>query len=148
MSAPTKAGLGVVDPAILDRSNHTGTQAISTVTALQTSLDGKRNVGGFLSLGAPGAGVLLAGGVLTITKSNHIIDTEAAAAADDLDSISGGEVGDLLVLGTSTSSRDVTVKNSASIICGSDRILSTVSKKIVLLKTASTVWSMLAFADN
>ena len=28
----TKAGLGVVDPDVLDRANHTGAQAISTVT--------------------------------------------------------------------------------------------------------------------
>lgn len=173
MAAPTKASLGVVSPnlvarsnhtgsqaistvtglqtaldAAVQRANHTGSQAISTVTGLQTALDGKRNIAGLFGLGAPGAGLVISGGVITVTQSYHLIDTEAAAAADDLDTISGGAIGDILVLGTASSTRDVTVKNSASIICGADRVLSTVSKRIVLMKTASTVWTMLSFADN
>lgn len=148
MTAPTKAGIDLVDPAVLNRANHTGNQAISTVTGLQSALDSKLQAGTFLSFGSAGSSIAVAGGVLTVTKTNHVIGTEGGAGTDDLDSISGGAIGDLLILGSATGSQDVTVKNSASIICGSDRVLSTTSKKIVLLKTASTVWTMLAFADN
>jgi len=34
----TKASLGVVDPAVLDRDNHTGTQPISSVSGLEDEL--------------------------------------------------------------------------------------------------------------
>lgn len=44
MTAPTKASLGVVDAAVLSRANHTGAQAISTVTGLQDALDAKFDV--------------------------------------------------------------------------------------------------------
>jgi hypothetical protein len=40
-TAPTKAKLGVVDPAVLARANHTGEQAIETITGLQDALDAK-----------------------------------------------------------------------------------------------------------
>lgn len=103
---------------------------------------------GFLGAGATDSALAISSGEITVTRTHHLIDTEASAASDDLDVINGGEIGDILVLGTSTSSRDVTVKNSASIECGSDRVLSDVSKRITLIKRSSTVWTMLAFADN
>jgi hypothetical protein len=162
MAAPTKTSAGVVGSLPIsqvtglqtaldnsvNRANHTGSQAISTVTGLQAALDNKQTIGGLFGLGDPGTPIVISGGVLTITKSHHFVDTEGGAAADDLTSISGGQIGDILVLSTPSGSRDVTVKNGANIVCGADRVLSTASKRIMLIKTASTVWTMLSFADN
>jgi hypothetical protein len=40
-----------------------------------------------------------------------VIDTEAAAAADDLDTINGGSDGDIVVIQIADSNRDITVKH-------------------------------------
>jgi hypothetical protein len=46
MSSADKAKLdGIVTANLLDRANHTGTQAISTITGLQTAIDGRASSG-------------------------------------------------------------------------------------------------------
>jgi hypothetical protein len=56
---------------------------------------------------------VIAGGVLTISPLNRNIrvGTEGAAATDDLDTISGGVVGQVIILGTASNSQDTTVKD-------------------------------------
>ncbi len=51
-------------------------------------------------------------GAITINRSSHSIDTEGAAASDDLDSINGGVEGDLLYLRNISSSRIITLKHN------------------------------------
>lgn len=51
-------------------------------------------------------------GTVTKTQSRHLIDTEAAAASDDLDTISGGNEGDLILLQIANSARVVTIKHN------------------------------------
>ena len=53
----------------------------------------------------------IATGVITITKSYHSVDTEADAATDDLDTILGDVAGDLLILKSEDSARDITAKD-------------------------------------
>jgi hypothetical protein len=53
----------------------------------------------------------IASGAITATSSWMQLDTEASAASDDLDTINGGEAGALLILRTSSSSRDVVVRH-------------------------------------
>jgi hypothetical protein len=50
-------------------------------------------------------------GTITKDRTTHSVDTEADAASDDLDTISGGVEGDILILKIETSSRTVTVKH-------------------------------------
>lgn len=103
-------------------------------------------VGG-ANLGVPST-LTIATDTITITSSNHMVDTEAAAATDDLATINGGTDGTLLILGTFSSVRDVTVKNGiGNIFCGSDRVLNTAGDKILLLKRG-TQWHMICYADN
>ena len=45
------------------------------------------------NLGTP-TELTIAGGIITRTRSNHTVDTQADAATDDLDTISGGVEGD------------------------------------------------------
>lgn len=82
----------------------TGTQRNLTLTAPTITLSGK------LSHGAAGA-LTIATGTITVTKGYHTIDTEAAAATDDLDTINGGAEGDRLVVRAANAARTVVVKD-------------------------------------
>src|SRR5690606_3583259 len=58
-----------------------------------------------------GGEVTIASGEITATASHHRVDTESDAASDDLDTINGGEDGDILVLQPQDSSRTVVAKD-------------------------------------
>lgn len=53
----------------------------------------------------------VASGVITVTKTYHSVDTEADAATDDLDTISGGAEGDILVIRSNNTARTVVVRS-------------------------------------
>lgn len=54
----------------------------------------------------------IASGVITITKSHHRVDTESAAATDDLDTINGGVDGDILILESLNDARTIVVRHN------------------------------------
>ena len=88
---------------------------------------------GLFGLGAPSV-VEISSGAITITQSHHLIDTEGLVAADDLTTINGGQVGDLLVLRVVSTARKTTLKdNVGNIRCGGDFQLANTSYIAVLL---------------
>lgn len=81
-----------------------------------------------------GATLTIATGAVTATHSRHAIDTEAAGASDDLDTISGGAAGQILVVSAANSSRDVVLKDgTGNLKLASDCTLAHVNDKIVLI---------------
>lgn len=69
----------------------------------------------------------IASGAVTATRSMHAVDTEASAAADDLDTINVGSVSDgcLLWLRLVNAARVVTLKNgTGNLVLGEDVVLS------------------------
>jgi hypothetical protein len=50
-------------------------------------------------------------GEITVTKTGHTVDTEAAAASDDLDTISGGANGDFLLLSPADDAHTIVFKD-------------------------------------
>lgn len=81
-----------------------------------------------------GSTLTIASGAVTATHSLHAIDTEAAASTDDLDTISGGTTGQLLILRAANSSRDVVVKDATgNLQLASDCTLAHVNDRIVLI---------------
>ena len=99
-----------------------------------------------------GSTLVVSGGAITITGPGYYkVDTEGAAATDDLAVINGGSIGDIITLSTVSASRDVTVKNdNAQIVCGADFTLSTAYDTITLIKraTTGTSWITIAKSDN
>lgn len=82
---------------------------------------------------APSDGTLtIASGAITVTGVYHLVDTEASAASDDLDTINGGTAGQYLELRTANSSRDVVVTNSGN-------ITTPTGTSITLTSTAMTI---------
>ncbi|WP_172751207.1 hypothetical protein [Ensifer sp. LCM 4579] len=100
------------------------------------------------------ASVAIATGVATLSSlgryGHYFIDTEGGAATDDLDTITDTDArrGDVIILSTFSSARDVVVKNgTGNIVCGADRTLSHANDRIGL-QFNGTSWVMLYFADN
>lgn len=80
----------------------------------------------------------IASGVVTATGNYHKIDTEGAAASDDLDTInwSGGRI--ILVISCRNSARVVTVKDgTGNLQLAGDMVLDNVFDKLVLFWTGS-----------
>jgi hypothetical protein len=97
---------------------------------------------------AAGATLTIASGVVTATHSRHAIDTEAAAASDDLDTISGGAAGQILIVSAANSSRDVVLKDATgNLVLASDCTLAHVNDRIVLISDG-TNWAELCRSIN
>jgi hypothetical protein len=76
------------------------------------------------------------------------VDTEGAAASDDLDTISGGRTGQIIVLSAADNDHDVVLKDgTGNLRLGGDRTLDTTNDTITLYYTGSA-WLELAFANN
>jgi len=83
----------------------------------------------------PNDGTLtIATGAVTVTGANHKLDTEAAASTDNLDTINGGADGQILVLQTVNSARDVVVTTAGNIVTpdGNNIPLSSTSDALTL----------------
>jgi hypothetical protein len=95
-----------------------------------------------------GATLTIAAGVVTATHSRHAIDTEAAGASDDLDTINGGTAGQVLILSAANSSRDVVVKDATgNLQIASDCTLAHVDDRITLISDG-TSWLELGRSVN
>jgi hypothetical protein len=55
--------------------------------------------------------VTIASGAITVSRTHHTVDTEADADPDQLDTINGGIDGQLLILRSQASARDVEVRD-------------------------------------
>ena len=108
--------------------------------------DDSLSVGKFLSFA--GSTLTISGGAITVSRTFHTVDTEGGAPADDLDTISGGDVGDILILSTESSARDVTVKDGSTLRLAGDCVLGSSYDKITLMKVTSTTWVELARSIN
>ena len=80
------AAASIDQPFLLNRANHTGTQAISTVVNLQTSLDAKKNKSDNTTIAQGGTGATTAAGA----RTNLGLGAAAVAAITGAVSQSGG----------------------------------------------------------
>jgi len=90
----------------------------------------------------PSDGTLtIATGSITPTGVYHLVDTEAAAASDDLDTIASPTNGQNLTLRTVNSARDVVITNAGNIVTptGSSITLGTTNETISLLYDSTLV---------
>jgi hypothetical protein len=102
--------------------------------------------GGNVHFGAPivftRSDLTVASGAITPTLSYHRIDTESAAATDDLVTINGGSVGQRLLLASVSGTRDTTIKHGTGnirLVGGTDFVLAGVRDKIELI-CSGTEW--------
>lgn len=82
----------------------------------------------------------IASGAITVTGTNHYVDTESDAASDDLDTINGGYEGGIVILRAAHTDRTVVVKhNTGNILTPNEQDISldTTSKTITLIYDSS-----------
>ena len=90
----------------------------------------------------------IATGVVTITTSFHAIDTEAAAATDDLDTISGGQTGQVLYIHAANGARDVVAKDGTGNLKLVGDFTMNNTEDMLTLIFDGTNWLELARSDN
>lgn len=122
-----------LDRAILYREAFNLITVNSTITSLTSA-------GGF----AAPSEKIIASGEITVTGTNyfrhHTVDTEGDAASDDLDTISGGNPGEILLIRPENGDRDIVCKNGASLIMGSDFTFNNIADSMLLLCVSADVW--------
>jgi hypothetical protein len=90
----------------------------------------------------------IATGVVTITGSYHTIDTEAAAATDDLDTINGGADGKHLVIRAQDSARTVVAKDgTGNLKLAGDHSMDNLEDTLTLISDG-TNWYELCRSNN
>ena len=104
-----------------------------------------------------GSNYVIASGALTITGtvasanknlSRINVDTEGAAATDDLDTITGGVSGDILILAAANSTRTVVCKDgTGNMSLAGDFSMDNTQDRIVLMYEGTT-WFELCRSDN
>lgn len=100
------------------------------------------NVAGKFSLN-PAKSYTIASGIITITNSDIIVDTESAAASDDLVTISGGVNEQIIFLTIANDARNVVIKNAAGNIIlanQADLTLDIAKNDNIVLKYDGTNW--------
>jgi hypothetical protein len=104
---------------------------------------------GWLSVGN-GTATTIATGVITASATNMIVDTEGGAATDDLDTINGGGNGDILLLRSTNSARDIVVKHGTGNIYLNGQVDKTLSHGMdtLLLIRLGPDWGQLSYSDN
>ena len=92
----------------------------------------------------------IAGGVLTIRSSDSNIRVDVqSGTTDDLDTISGGIEGQVLILSSAATARDTTLKDGTdNLILAGDFTLSSSSDSITLSRYITDVWIELSRSDN
>lgn len=99
----------------------------------------------------PPSELTIASGVITVGRhSFYRVDTESDGATDDLDTINGGRVGQIVVFSSVTAARDVTFKDmTGNLQLAGDFTLSVVADRIVLIYDSHlTQWYELSRSDN
>lgn len=125
----------------------------SSVSQFSVSKDGDvvmlggLTLSGFVSTAAP-TELTIATGAVTATKSYHTVDTEADAASDDLDTISGGVAGAMLVITAADSARSVVAKDgTGNLLLSGDFTMDNAEDTLTLLYNGSN-WLELSRSDN
>ena len=91
-------------------------------------------------------------GAITVSGNSivrfHSVDTEGDAASDDLDTVSGGNEGEMLVLEAENSARAVTCKDGAGLKLQADFILDNEEDKLLLICISAGVWHEMGRSSN
>jgi len=98
----------------------------------------------------PNGELTVASGVITVTDSVHAVDTESNGATDDLDTISGGSEGQIVILKSAANGRDTTLKDAVdNLFLAGDFTLSHTQDRITLQYDSTlSGWIELSRSDN
>ncbi len=106
-------------------------------------------IDGMTRLG-PNTELTIASGAITVTGSYHHVDTESDAATDDLDTINGGTVGDILILRAANGTRDIVLKDgTGNLRLNGDFTMNNLDDHIMLIfSSGGSLWCEISRSDN
>lgn len=121
---------------------------VTTGGALRLSVTNARSeLANILSYGFD-TELTIASGAVTITHSHHTIDTQSDAASDDLDTITGGADGDVLIIRPANTARTVVVLDSGNILVNGGRFsMDHIEDSLTLLHDGSN-WNETGRSDK
>ena len=126
-------------------ANQAGTIAIAVPqSTINVEARGNLDVSGLFGLGARQS-VTIASGAITATSSIIRIDTQGAASTDNLDTINGSAAGRIIIVHTTSSARDVVLKNGTGnlALAGGDVTLGSSTQRLMLMSDGSS-WIQVA----
>lgn len=91
------------------------------------------------------AGLTIESDAITVTQTYHAIDTEGGAANDDLSTINGGAVNDILIIRPADSSRKITIRPQVGNIYSTDNApipLYSSASLLTLVKFGGNSWAV------
>ena len=132
-------------------TSHSLASEVALMVTIELEVEGKTYCDGGLTLGED-TELTISSGAITVTSSFHRVDTEGDAATDDLDTINGGKVGQILVLRSTNSTKDTTVKHATGNIYLKGATVFTFSHQydtlVLLYEALSNRWIELSRSDN
>jgi hypothetical protein len=102
---------------------------------------------GFLNLGPP-VELTIADGEITVTQTPHTVDTQSDNPTDNLDTINGGTDGDILILKSVDSARDVELRDGNGNLRLEGNFTLDSSQDRIILEFSSPNWYELSRANN
>lgn len=94
----------------------------------------------------------ISSGSVTVSGSNawrfHSIDTEGDAASDNLETITGGNAGEVIIIQAENNTRTVVCKEGTSLKLQFEFSLNNLEDKLILICVSSGVWHELTRANN
>jgi hypothetical protein len=138
-------------PLNMSNNNITNVAEIQTESIVKKTTKVDINDIGKLILNDP-TELTISGGTVALTQSYHTIDTEGDASTDNLTHITGGTLGQILIISAANYNRTVVVKNDPtqsqnSIMCGTDFSLTSDADTITLF-FGGWIWVELSRSDN
>jgi hypothetical protein len=110
--------VNAIQDAIVAIETELGTDPAGSATDLKTRLAVSLSGAGLLNFAAS-SGLTISSGSITASKNWHTVDTEGAASTDDLDTITAGTTGQVLVLQSTADARNVIIRHGVgNILCG------------------------------
>lgn len=103
--------------AVVAIETELGTDPAGSLTDLATRLAVALSAAGLLNFKASAA-LTIASGAITATQNWHRVDTESSAATDNLDTITAGADGQVLVIRSTNDARDIVIRHGVgNIVC-------------------------------
>ena len=96
----------------------------------------------------------ISSGAIAYTGAYMVVDTEGAAASDDLDTISGGSAGDIVIIRSAHDARNVVLKdstvgaNNLNLTNGRNITLGVTRDKVVLIRNSNGFWEQIAHSAD
>jgi hypothetical protein len=151
-------GVGNICSIELDSAGTGSTRQMRVLFGSQLNLSGTNlylqgadnYVDGRFAFRRDGSERTIASGAISVTKSFQTVDTEADAGTDDLDTITGGNDGSLVILRAADSARTIVVKDgTGNLQLAGDMTLDNAQDTITLIYESSlSAWLEVARSGN